>query len=84
MGAVEKLQEEILTGINSLLLGKTVEVLVEGRKKGKLYGRTHTDKLVFFNSNRDMKGQLVKVKIERASPWSLQGKSIDIQEEIQA
>jgi tRNA-2-methylthio-N6-dimethylallyladenosine synthase len=70
----EKLQQEIQTGINARLLGKTVEILVEGRQKGKWYGRTRSDKLVFFTSRRDCSGQLVDVEIEKTSPWSLQGK----------
>jgi len=71
---IEQLQESIATEINAHLLGKTVEVLVEGRKKGKWQGRTKSGKLVFFNNNNDCRGQLVKISIERTSPWSLQGK----------
>ena len=70
---VEELQEGIATEINRKLLGQTVEVLVEGRKKGKWWGRTRTDKLVFFEDEADHLGQLVKVKVEKTSPWSLQG-----------
>ncbi len=49
----EKLQEEIQTEINTGLLGQTVEILVEGRQKGKWYGRTRTDKLAFFSAGGD-------------------------------
>jgi tRNA-2-methylthio-N6-dimethylallyladenosine synthase len=70
---VEKLQEEIATAINARLRGETVEILVEGRKRGKWYGRTRTDKLVFFINESDCAGQLIRVKIEKTSPWSLQG-----------
>ena len=56
------------------LAGKTVEVLVDGKKKGKWQGRTRTGKLVFFNSNSDCLGEIVKIKIEKTSPWALQGK----------
>jgi len=71
---IEQLQESIAAEINAHLLGKTVEVLVEGRKKGKWQGRTKSGKLVFFDNNNDCRGQLVKISIERTSPWSLQGK----------
>ena len=71
---IETLQEGIATEINRRLLGKTVEVLVGGRKKGKWWGRTRTDKLVFFEDKSDHMGQLVNVRIEKTSPWSLQGK----------
>jgi tRNA-2-methylthio-N6-dimethylallyladenosine synthase len=70
---IEKLQEDIQTRINSRLMGKTVEVLVEGRQKGKWYGRTRTDKLVFFSSDSDCTGRLLNTVIDKTSPWSLQG-----------
>jgi len=70
---IEQLQESIATEINARLLGKTVEVLVEDRKKGKWQGRTRSGKIVFFNSNNDCLGQLTKIRIEKTSPWSLQG-----------
>jgi len=74
LNKIEQLQENIATEINAQLLGKTVEVLVEGEKKDKWQGRTRTGKLVFFSDNGDHVGQLVKIKIEKTSPWSLQGK----------
>ncbi len=70
---IEALQEGIASEINSQLLGQTVEILVEGRKKGKWQGRTRTDKLVFFSDEDDHIGKLVRVKIEKTSPWALQG-----------
>jgi tRNA-2-methylthio-N6-dimethylallyladenosine synthase len=70
---IEKLQEEIATGINARLRGETVEILVEGRKRGKWYGRTRTDKLVFCSNENNCAGQLMMVKIDKTSPWSLQG-----------
>jgi tRNA-2-methylthio-N6-dimethylallyladenosine synthase len=69
----EKLQQQIQTEINSRLPGKTIEVLVEGKQKGKWYGRTRTDKLVFFTGRSDYVGRPVKIKIDKTSPWSLQG-----------
>ena len=70
---IEKLQETVAAEINAGLLDKTVEVLVEGTKKGKWQGRTRTGKLVFFGSNDNYLGQLVKIRIEKVSPWALQG-----------
>ena len=71
---IEQLQERIAGEINARLLDKTVEVLVEGRKEGKWWGRTRSGKLVFFSDHSNLLGQLVKIRIEKASPWSLQGK----------
>ena len=71
--AIEELQRETLTEINAALEGQTVEVLVEDRKRGRWFGRNRNDKLVYFDDERDLRGQLVDVKVERAGPWSLQG-----------
>jgi tRNA-2-methylthio-N6-dimethylallyladenosine synthase len=70
---VEKLQGEIAAEKNASLLGTDVEVLVEGKKQGKWHGRSRNGKLVFFNDNNNLLGRVVKVKIEKTSPWSLQG-----------
>jgi tRNA-2-methylthio-N6-dimethylallyladenosine synthase len=71
---VEKLQENIATEINANLLGKTVEVLVENRKGDKWQGRSRSGKLVFFTSGDNLLGRLVPLRINKTSPWSLQGK----------
>ncbi|MDP6647410.1 MAG: tRNA (N6-isopentenyl adenosine(37)-C2)-methylthiotransferase MiaB [Dehalococcoidales bacterium] len=71
---IEQLQVGIAAEINARLLGQTVEVLVESKEKGKWRGRTRSDKLVFFGDQTDRLGQLVNVRVERTSPWSLQGK----------
>lgn len=71
---IEHLQESISTEVNAALVGETVEILVEGRKKGKWQGRTRSGKLVFYNDNGNWRGQLVNIRIEKAGAWSLQGK----------
>ncbi len=71
---IEQLEEGIAAEINSSLLGKSVEVLVEGEKGGKWQGRTRTGKLVFFSRDSDFMGKLKRVKIEKTSPWALQGR----------
>ncbi|MBI4339900.1 MAG: tRNA (N6-isopentenyl adenosine(37)-C2)-methylthiotransferase MiaB [Chloroflexi bacterium] len=73
LAEVEALQEGILTRINARLVGQTTEVLVEGREKGKWKGRNRNDKLVFFGDPGDLLGQTVQVRVEKTSPWSLQG-----------
>jgi tRNA-2-methylthio-N6-dimethylallyladenosine synthase len=70
---IERLQEKIASAINARLKGKVVEVLVEGEKKGRWWGRTRTDKLVFFNDSRDCRGKMIKIRVEKTSPWALQG-----------
>ncbi|RLC83162.1 MAG: tRNA (N6-isopentenyl adenosine(37)-C2)-methylthiotransferase MiaB [Chloroflexi bacterium] len=70
---IEELQERIAGEINSRLAGKRVEILVEGRRKGRWYGRTRTNKLVFFEHPANWLGRLVTVEITWAGPWSLRG-----------
>ncbi len=72
----EKLQTAIAAEINSHLIDKTVEVLIEGEQKGKWYGRTRSNKLVFFTSDGNCFRQLIRVRIEKTSPWALQGDPI--------
>ena len=73
-----------------------MEVLVDGRERGRWKGRTRTDKLVFLQESAiptpgpgaaeegmgpplrgveaaDYQGQMVQVRIDKTSPWSLQG-----------
>ena len=70
---LDQLQEGILQEINSAYVAQNVEVLVEGRHKGKWRGRSRTDKLVFFQDDGQHLGNLVNINITRAGPWSLQG-----------
>ena len=77
LSKIEELQAGVAGEINSQIRGKTVEVLVENKKRGKWYGRTRGDKLVFFGDDADRFGQLVEVKIDKTSPWALQGKIKD-------
>ena len=71
--ALDDLQGEIVGQINACLLGETVEVLIEGKKKDRWWGRTRTDKLVYFEDDADWRGQLAQVRITWAGPWSLIG-----------
>jgi tRNA-2-methylthio-N6-dimethylallyladenosine synthase len=70
---VEQLQTEIAAEINARSLGKTVSVLVQGRKKGRWWGRTKLNKLVYFESERTWLGRLAPVRITWAGPWSMVG-----------
>jgi len=71
--ALDDLQAEIVGQINARLLGETVEVLVEGKRKGRWWGRTRTDKLVFFEDGEEWHGRMVQVRITWAGPWSMIG-----------
>lgn len=69
-------QNQISKRINDKLVGETIEVLVEGISKTNpsIYtGRTRTNKIVNFKGREDLVGELVKVNIDKAFTWSLEG-----------
>ncbi len=70
---IDALQEGISAQVNATYLGQTVEVLVDGRNRGRWQGRTRTDKLVYLEDSRDLHGQFVQATIEETGPWSIQG-----------
>ncbi len=74
--ALEQVQARILKTLNARLEGQQVEVLVEGEKKGRWFGRTRTDRLVFFAAEGNWLGRLVQVAITWSGPWSLIGEPV--------
>ena len=71
------IQKDIAFKRNLAYEGKTVEVLVEEEKDGKLVGRTRTNKLVHFEGGHNLLGELVNVKITKANRFSLEGQVED-------
>jgi tRNA-2-methylthio-N6-dimethylallyladenosine synthase len=69
---LEELQEDIAEQINEKYLGRTVEVLFEERVRGRWRGRTPTNKLVFVESEEDLRGRLLPVTVTWTGPWSMQ------------
>lgn len=70
---VEELQEAISAEINSRLVGQRLEVLVEGRHRGRWQGRTRSNKLTFFQDSNEWTGRTALVEITKTSAWALQG-----------
>ncbi|MBN1872818.1 MAG: tRNA (N6-isopentenyl adenosine(37)-C2)-methylthiotransferase MiaB [Anaerolineae bacterium] len=73
--ALDELQSGILAGLNARYLDQTVPVLVEGKhtRKDRWFGRTRTDRLVFFASEDNWLGYTARVRITWTGPWSLIG-----------
>ena len=69
---LEELQEDIVTEINKKYLGQTVQVLFEDKVKNRWKGRTPTNKLVFVESDADLKGKILPVTVTWTGPWSMQ------------
>ena len=74
--AVEDLEERVSTALNLAYEGSEQEVLVEGKRDGRWFGRTRSNKLVHFAGDTAV-GDVVPVRIERASAWSLQGTTVE-------
>ncbi|MGM0368900.1 MAG: tRNA (N6-isopentenyl adenosine(37)-C2)-methylthiotransferase MiaB [Bacillota bacterium] len=74
------LQSDISACKNKELVGQTLEVLVDGTSKNnpdKLSGRTRTNKIVIFEGDENLTGQLVNVMIKKAHSWTLFGKLVN-------
>jgi tRNA-2-methylthio-N6-dimethylallyladenosine synthase len=70
---LEDLQEKIAAEINAGYQGETVDVLFEEKVRARWRGRTPTNKLVFVQADRDLRGQVLPVQITWTGPWSMQG-----------
>ena len=71
---LEELQEQVVGNINKKYLGGQVEVLFEDKVKGRWRGRTPTNKLVFVESDEDLRGRLLPVTVTWTGPWSMQAR----------
>ncbi len=69
---LEDLQEEVVAEINQKYLGQTVEVLFEEKVKRRWKGRTPTNKIVFVETEDNLRGQLLPVNVTWTGPWSMQ------------
>jgi len=69
---LEELQEAVVAEINKKYLGQTVEVLFEDKAKNRWKGRTPTNKLVFVESDDDLKGKTLPATVTWTGPWSMQ------------
>lgn len=66
----------IFESINLQYIGRTVSVLVDDVSKSKesyLTGRSESGKLVHFIGDKDLIGQIVNVRIEKARTWYIEG-----------
>ncbi len=69
---LDELQEKIVDEINQKYLGAKVDVLFEEKVKDRWRGRTPTNKLVFVESEDDLRGKILPVTITWTGPWSMQ------------
>jgi tRNA-2-methylthio-N6-dimethylallyladenosine synthase len=69
---LEDLQEQLVTEINHKYLGQTVDVLFEEKVKYRWKGRTPTNKIIFVESEEDLRGKVMPVTVTWTGPWSMQ------------
>ncbi|MBQ6519563.1 MAG: tRNA (N6-isopentenyl adenosine(37)-C2)-methylthiotransferase MiaB [Anaerolineaceae bacterium] len=74
---IQKLQEEIQAEYHEKLQDQVVNVLFEERKHRRWLGRTENMDLVFADSDEDLTGKLLPVKISWTSPWTMGGSLVD-------
>lgn len=70
---LEELQEGIAGEINAQYQDQELEVLFEEKVRGRWRGRTPNNKLVFIETEDDIRGMVLPVKITWTGPWSMQG-----------
>jgi tRNA-2-methylthio-N6-dimethylallyladenosine synthase len=80
---LEELQENIVTEINKKYLSQTVDVLFEDKVKNRWKGRTPTNKLVFLESEEDLKGKILPVRVTWTGPWSMQANLAGVRSQTQ-
>ena len=86
--ALEEVQEKIGYNLNQAYVGQVEEVMIEddntSRGRYQWKGRNRANKWVFFPQSEDgafstlRRGDMVKVRIERATAWSLQGCAVAV------
>ncbi len=59
---------------NEKLINRNLDVLIEKQRKGYLLGKTRNYKTVKLKGEKDLIGKFLKVKINKACLWGLQGK----------
>jgi tRNA-2-methylthio-N6-dimethylallyladenosine synthase len=62
--------------INARLVGRDLEILCEGRSRtnaSRLMGRTRTNKIIVFEGEPQLAGQLFGIRIAEATGFSLYG-----------
>ena len=91
LAAVNDVQERVQAELNAAYLGSEYDVLVDGRTRGRMQGRTRGDKLVYINpepAGQEIAarngggvhgiGETFRLKITASSPWSLEGTDLNL------
>jgi tRNA-2-methylthio-N6-dimethylallyladenosine synthase len=71
--AIEELQTQVSAELNQQYMGQTLEVLVDGKQRGRWRGRSRGNTLVFFEAPGQWIGETVHVRITEPQTWYLLG-----------
>ena len=72
------LQKKIMSELAKRYEGTIQEVLVEEEKNGELIGRTTTNKWASFKGDKSLLGKIVRIKVTKSSPFSLEGELVEV------
>ncbi len=79
MSRLLELQKTIMGKLSKRYEGTVQEVLVEEEKgEGTFIGRTTTNKWATLKGGRDLLGKIVKVRVERATPFNLECELLEV------
>ncbi len=74
LALLDEQHARITAEINRAYHNQVVEVLVEGKHKGKWRGRTPQNKIVFFeDASQNWLGRTVALRVTQTGAWSMQG-----------
>ena len=79
LNALMEEQNAISREINEQLLGRTLEVMVEGASKNDpavWSGRTRTNKIVLFPHGAEQEGDFMQVRVTQPQTWVLKGEVV--------
>jgi tRNA-2-methylthio-N6-dimethylallyladenosine synthase len=79
LAILQERQRQIQVARNETLIGKTFEVLVDGRHSSRAQwsGRTTSNRVVNFTSSREnLLGQYVQARVTRSGAYSLVGEQV--------
>jgi len=79
LNALIALQKDVSWRVNQQEIGRTRSVLVDGtsrRDKAVWKGKTEGNKTILFESDENMLGRIVDIRVTRADSWTLHGEPV--------
>jgi tRNA-2-methylthio-N6-dimethylallyladenosine synthase len=78
---IEDLQTQVSAELNERYQGQTLEILVDGKQRGRWRGRSRGNTLVFFDAPGQWIGETVHVRITEPHTWYLLGDVVEQEQE---